>query len=271
MSRVPRFTSLIGTLATIVTLIGAGVASSAPYPPEFTPVPPTPVTPGTYGIQALIFTNTHSYAWNANPNGVVIKVEVFDNYLGDFTKYHWVYTVTNNNYDPNPPVSNGFSGFELMLPVAVPDIADITAPDGIGPWIINCCSGLPVEWDLTNTGGAAVAGGTMPGQTEVYGFTTSPRLIALSGGWFHTWQTDGQTDIVNYGAGNALEVPDVLAPPGEDLCCYLDAAGVWVCQPVPTGQCFTLNGGHIVQTCADCPPIVPVKKKSWGKVKSIYR
>lgn len=260
-------------LLAVAALVGASIVVAAPYPPEIVQAPSRPpLTPGPSDntIQGLIFTNTHNYMWNANPTGVIIKVDVYDNYLGDFTKYHWVYTVTNNNYDPNPPVSNGFTGFELALPVAVPDIADITAPDGIGPWVINCCSGLPVEWDLTNTAGAPVAGGTMPGQTEMYTFTTSPRLITVSSGWFHTWETDVQSNIVNYPPGNQPEVPDVISNPGQERCCYLDPAGIWQCQIFPVGQCAAL-GGLIVPDCAQCPPGTPVEKKSWGKMKTIYR
>jgi hypothetical protein len=193
-------------------------------------------------------------------------VDVFDNYLGDFTKYHWVYTVTNNSYQPNAGSSNGFSGFELTLPQSVPDIADIAAPDGIPPWDINCCSGLPVEWDLRNTAGAPVNGGTLPGQTEVYSFTTSPRLITRSTGWFHTWEQDIQTTIVNYPPNDGPEVPDVLNDPGQELCCYQDSTGAYQCQIVVTGQCQAL-GGVLVVNCNECPPITPVKRKSWGDLK----
>ena len=262
-----------GILLAVAALATASVAVAAPYPPEIVPNPTPPrITPQPIGnaIQGLIFTNTHNYLWNGNPTGLIIKVEVFDNYLGDFTKYHWVYTVTNNNYDPNPPVSNGFAGFELALPQPVPDIANITAPDGIPPWLINCCSGLPVEWDLTNTLGGPVGGGTMPGQIEQYKFTTSPRLITLSTGWFHTWETDVQTWITNYPPGNQPEVPDVLSEPGQERCCYLDSTGVWQCQIFPAGQCAAI-GGIIVPDCQQCPPGTPTKKRSWGKMKSIYR
>ncbi|HYM80951.1 MAG TPA: hypothetical protein VEY91_06015, partial [Candidatus Limnocylindria bacterium] len=191
---------LVGLTGCACLSLGA-TALAASYPPSTTPPSTGTPFPGDVVSGGPIFTNTHSYAFGADPAAVVIKVDVFNNYLGDFTKYQWVYTVTNNSFEPAPGSSNGFSGFELSLPVAVPDIADITAPDGIPPWEINCCSGLPVEWDLRNTAGAGVGGGTLPGQTEVYSFTTSPRLITLSTGWFHTWETDFQTVIVNYPPG----------------------------------------------------------------------
>ena len=248
----------------VATLLPA--AAFASYPPQIDPPDPhrAHIVRGTSGLgPGIIFSNLHNY-------GVVsIKVDVHNNYLGDFTKYQWVYTVHNFTYDPAPGISNGFTGFELALPVFVPDIANITAPDGIGPWVINCCSGLPVEWDLPNSVDV-VGGGTMPGQTEVYSFSTLPRLITTSSGWFHTWEFNGQTDIINYPPGDAPEVPDVIAAPNQELCCTVDATGVYTCQVLPAGQCAAI-GGLIVPNCNQCPPITSTQKKSWSGVKRIYR
>ncbi len=257
---------VIGVLFALLATAMLPSFALASYPPQIpAPDPNRPKIVREIGrAQATIFSNTHAYGL------VTIKVDVFDNYFGDFTKYHWVYTVTNHTFDPNPPVSNGFSGFELALPVLVPDIADITAPDGIGPWIINCCSGLPVEWDLTNTGGAAVLGGTMPGQTEVYSFTTAPRLVTVSSGWFHTWELDFQTNIVTYPLGNEPEVPDVLSAPGQELCCIEHPPGVFTCIVLPAGQCRAA-GGFVVVSCTQCPPIVNTDKTTWSKLKKFYR
>jgi hypothetical protein len=242
------------------------VAAFAAYPPET--VLPSPDRAKTTGGPSVnggpIFSNTHNYGI------VIIRVDVYNNYLGDFTKYWWVYTVTNVGYDPNVPVSNGFSGFELALPIAVPDIGDISAPDGIPPWEINGYSGLPVEWDLRNTPGAPVNGGTLPGQTEQYAFTTSPRLITQSTGWFHTWQNDIQTDIINYPPADAPEVPDVLSEPNQELCCSQDAVGTYICQVLPAGQCDAI-GGTVVIACDQCPPITSTVRKTWGKLKDDYR
>jgi hypothetical protein len=250
----------------------AGPVLAASYPPQIPPPDPNAVkSPGVVSpAGGPIFTNVHSYAYGPDPTAVVIRVDVFNNYLGDFGKYQWVYTVTNNTYEPVPGTSNGFSGFELALPVFVPDIGDITAPDGIGPWLINCCSGQPVEWDLTNSAGAPVAGGTLPGQTEVYSFTTLPRLITISTGWFHTWQTDVQTDIVNYPPGDGPEVPDLISEPNQELCCRQDSTGAWICGPLPVGQCAAI-GGIIVPNCDRCPPVTPARSTSWGSVKGTYR
>ena len=261
--RLLRLPSLLLLAAMLGVCLPA--AAFAAYPPQISP--PDPGRPhivrGTTPHPAsVIYTNFHNYGQ------ITIKVDVLNNYLGDFTKYQWIYTVHNISYDPNPGTSNGFTGFELALPLFVPDIANITAPDGIGPWVINCCSGQPVEWDLPN-GVDVVGGGTMPGQTEIYTFTTLPRLITVSTGWFHTWQFGSQTDIVNYPPADAPEVPDLLSAPNQELCCTHDALGVYTCQVLPAGQC-TAVGGVIVADCNHCPPITKVDKSSWDNVKHIY-
>jgi hypothetical protein len=259
-------------LPALLLIAQPSLTSAAQYPPQIPPPDPGAAkSPGVVQPDGgPIFSNVHSYAFGLDPNAIVIRVEVFNNYLGDFNKYHWVYTVTNNSYEPAPGSSNGFSGFELALPNNVPDIADITAPDGIGPWTVNGFSGLPVEWDLRSTDGAPVGGGTLPGQTEVFSFTTLPRLITLSTGWFHTWENDVQTWIVNYPQGDGPEAPDLVSEPNQELCCRQDAAGNYICEALPVGQCATL-GGFIVQTCERCPPPVPTRSESWGKIKGIYR
>ncbi len=161
----------------------------------------------TTASATLIFSNDHDYAFGLDPSAVHIFVEVFDNFAGDFGKYEWRYTVSNNSYDPAPGTSNGFSGFETALPAGVADLTDLYAPTAA--WIFDCCSGMPVEWDIANSGGL----GLLPGEMGVFGFSSLPRFISESTGWFHTWQFDGQTDLVFYAPGNGVEVPDVLRPP----------------------------------------------------------
>lgn len=189
--------------------------------------------PWNTAYAARIFSAIHLYAFNGNPDAVQIAVEVFDNYNGDYSKYLWKYTVTNNSYDPEPGTTNGFSGFETALPVGVsfPDLGNITAPSPL--WVDNCCSGNPVEWDLPASSGL----GVMPGSTGVFEFTSSPRSITTSTGWFHTWIYDPifgdyQDYIVDYPAGDGPEVPDVLTSslvdPDPDLLTTLaevEAAG----------------------------------------------
>ena len=152
----------------------------------------------------VIFSNTHSYG------GIVtIDVTVEDNYLGDFGKYWWKYDVTNISFDPNPGTSNGFSGFETALPAGVPDLMDRAAPSA--GWEFDCCSGQPVEYDIRNSAGL----GIMPGDSGQFSFTSLPRFITNSTGYFHTWQGDGQTDVTTFASfGEAgPEVPDVQRPP----------------------------------------------------------
>ncbi len=141
---------------------------------------------------SLIGSFSHVYGFGVDPSAVVIDLKVFDGQPGG--RYLWEYTVTNNSYDPNPGTSNGFSGFELFLPTPIPGIADITPnPTSTPPWEINCCSGNPTEWDIRNSDGL----GVMPSSVGIFSFTTDPRLVAINdNGWFHTWQSDIQTDIV---------------------------------------------------------------------------
>ena len=139
---------------------------------------------------ANIGTFVHSYTDFGSGGQVDITLNVFDGQPGG--RYLWEYTVNNISFDPIPGTSNGFSGFELFLPSPIPEIADLTAPGGIPPWEVDCCSGSPVEWDIRNSEG----NGVMPGETGVFSFTTDPRAIAINdAGWFHSWQFDSQTDI----------------------------------------------------------------------------
>lgn len=160
---------------------------------------------GSQAEAALIFDFNHSYAGG----DIEIDLNVFDGQPGG--RYLWEYTVTNNGYDPNPGVSNGFSGFELFLPTPIPEVADITPnPASTPPWEINCCSGNPVEWDIRNSVGL----GVMPGEIGVFSFTTNPRQVAINNaGWFHTWQNDGQTDIIDTDGMHVPWVPGLTPIP----------------------------------------------------------
>jgi hypothetical protein len=146
--------------------------------------------------QALVIhTAFHDYG------SVTFDVTVTDNYLGDFSKYLWEYEVNNISFAGS---YNGFSGFELYLPVAVPDIGDVTSPTA--GWVIDCCAGAPVEWDIYNS----VGNGIMPGNSGLFSFTTAPRFVTTNDdGWFHTW--DGVQILITSTPG--MTVPDVVSPP----------------------------------------------------------
>jgi len=158
-----------------------------------------------------IFDATHSYDWNGNTAAITISVDV--DLVGGL--YLWQYTVTNNSFS----TGNGFSGFELAMPAAPSDIGNVVSPNS--NWISDCCSGQPVEWDIPdqvpNAGGSSTFGpGILVGETGVFSFTTLPRSITNSNGWFHTWVNGGQTDITFYSSTPGElgpEVPNVLLPP----------------------------------------------------------
>ncbi len=250
--------TLVSLVVFLVSIASISISGAEEYPPLLQQNNATAFPGNNPAVAGIIFTNTHAYG------DVTIKVDVHNNFLGDFTKYWWVYTVTNHTYDPIPGTTNGFSGFETALPFPVPDIADIATPTP--PWVIDCCSGLPVEYDITDAAGP----GVMPGGVGVFSFTTLPRLIIPSTGWYHTWQFSFQDFIINYPAGNEPEVPDVTSDPGQELCCYLDPTGVWICTILPAGEC-ALHNGIIVSDCAECPPVTGTEQNSWGGIKGLFR
>ena len=174
---------------------------------------------------ALIGNFSHTYGFGADPNAVVIVLNVFDGQAGG--RYLWEYTVTNNSYDPVPGTSNGFSGFELFLPSPIPEIAGISPnSSSTPPWDVDCCSGNPVEWDIRNSDGP----GVKPGEVGVFSFTTDPRQVAINNsGWFHTWQNNVQTDIVTTLGMHVPLVPGLqpeVPEPGTMLLATIGIAGV---------------------------------------------
>lgn len=149
-----------------------------------------------FGAQAsLIHTFDHSYL----SGNIQINLNVFDDQPGG--RYLWEYTVINDGFDPLPGTTNGFSGFELYLPTSIPEIADIT-PNDLTGWNVNCCSGHPVEWDISR------GLGIMPGKTGIFSFTTDPRDVAINNdGWFHTWRNGSQSNIINTSGMHVPWVP----------------------------------------------------------------
>src|SRR5687768_8258346 len=156
---------------------------------------------------ATVLSNSHNYG-----GLITINVTVEDNYLGDFSKYLWKYDVINHTYDPNPGTSNGFSGFELGIQGSPSlGLADMRAPNA--EWDFNCCSGQPVEYDILNSAGL----GIMPGESGSFSFTSLPLPITNStGGWWHSWENDSQTDIRNFSQFTGATGPEIpLIPEPE--------------------------------------------------------
>ncbi|MBI5196408.1 MAG: hypothetical protein HZA10_08805 [Nitrospirae bacterium] len=155
-----------------------------------------------------LLSNSYAYAFGSNPNAIIIDVDIFDNYLGDYSMYYWQYTVTNNSYNPSPGITNGFSGFLLELPILIPELANMSAPNA--NWDYNCCAGnrveYAVEWDIKPLDG----NGILPEQQGVFGFTTTPRTWTNSDGWFHTWKGELQVDRISFTGGP--EIPNAVAP-----------------------------------------------------------
>ena len=136
-----------------------------------------------------ILLSTATYGWTDPASGQ--EVEITENVYktGDLMK--WEYVVYNIDYDPEPGITNGFSGFQIQFPVQVAEVANQMNPGGTtGPWQQNAFSGVAppwgVEWDAPHPGI-----GIMPGQTGVFSYTTEERervvLPAPDAGWAHTW------------------------------------------------------------------------------------
>jgi hypothetical protein len=155
----------------------------------------------------------HSFDWVDGGSGGMITVEeeVFNNWGGDFSLYEWRYTIHNISYDPFPGASNGLSGFNLVFPQAIPEMANQYGPAG---WGMNCCTGGPpfnAEWDIANIGGFGIA----IGGSDVFGFTTAPRYdVITSSSWMHSWVSNSQTSTFS----GDISAPGALVPePGTLL------------------------------------------------------
>jgi hypothetical protein len=189
------------------------------------------ITAGASGDPAALIANSvHYYAYGGDPQAVMITVSVYDNYQGDFNKYHWIYEVVNNSYNPScyPFASNGFSGFLLYLDFIDPnEIGNIQSP---GPgWVIGAQWPLPMNWDIVE------ANGIMPGESGTFSFTTSPRYTATTEGYFNTRCFGIPVKAVNFTTSDGPEGPGALKPAGP---CYVNGS----CQTMQEGLCNSVGG-----------------------------
>jgi hypothetical protein len=148
-------------------------------------------------VQATLI-NTHNFIWTdpSSQGQIQVTEDVFDNYLGDFSIYEWRYTINNISYDPFPGQSNGLSGFNLVFPQAIPELANQYAPVG---WFFNCCGTTPpfgAEFDINNAAGFGIP----IGGSGIFGFTTDPRWDVINSigdatpdSWMHSWVSNSQT------------------------------------------------------------------------------
>jgi hypothetical protein len=133
-------------------------------------------------------------------------VDEDDNPFFNLQDMTWAYVVENLSYDPIPGITNGFSGFQILFPVKVPELYNQQPPAIGGPWRQNAFSGqFPpsgVEWDVPRPGV-----GIMPGETGSFSFCTHERLQTGrrpsastvgegDGGWAHTWGWLVEEEIV---------------------------------------------------------------------------
>jgi len=145
---------------------------------------------------------------------VTIVSAVEDNFLGDFTKLEFSYTVTNVSFDPTPGTSNYLSGFQSVFVGAVAGFADQYGP---ASWFFNCCGTIPpfgAEWDINNSTGFGVP----IGGTDVFGYSVPAGHVwtdAFTGSWMHSWEFDQQVYVFNLAdntSGLSILTPIVPEP-----------------------------------------------------------
>lgn len=143
---------------------------------------------------------------------IEIVSTIFDNYMGDFSKWQFDYLVTNISFDPTPGTSNGLSGFNIVFEDQVGTVGDQYAPSG---WFLNCCGTTPpfgAEADIDNATGFGIA----IGNEDSFGYTVpagTPYTDTYEGSWAHSWENDiqmntfGLVDVTD-GHGPLVPVPE---------------------------------------------------------------
>jgi hypothetical protein len=168
----------------------------------------------------LVQLSNHQFTWTdpVSEGTISLVEEVFEGCQGvdptglPFFNPHdmtFVYVVANQTYDPQPGITNGFSGFQLIFNQPIPELYNQQSPAVGGPWVQNAFSGqFPpwgAEWDVPF---GPPNFGIMPGQIGIFSFCTAERLDIIvnsppenpigqgPNGWAHTW-FGGQAFIFN--------------------------------------------------------------------------
>jgi hypothetical protein len=149
----------------------------------------------TTGAGAAVLDSNVIVATDPGSGGSIqVTSTIFDNYGGDFTRYHFDYYVENLSYEPEPGMSNGLSGFNVAFVGPIAGLADQYAPLG---WFLNCCGAIPpfgAEADINNSTGLGIP----VGGTGRFGYTVPAGVSwtdAYTGSWAHTWIGDLQEYI----------------------------------------------------------------------------
>ncbi len=213
----PRF----ATVATVALLAGALVAIQVPA--------------AGFHEGGPVLLESHQFEWTDPDSGgqVLMTENVWEGCVVDdrFVPHDmtWEYVVDNVSFDPDPGVTNGFSGFQILFPAAIPELYNQLSPTTGGPWLQNAFSGgfppFGVEWDAPLPGF-----GILPGESGSFSFCTFERVDVIvesegvgggPAGWGHTWGLafpepiidadgiatagDGVPGAVNVAIGDALE------------------------------------------------------------------
>jgi len=190
----------------------------------------------------LVQISVHQFTWVDPASGGTVSLveEVFEGCMFDgiFIPHDMTfqYVVANQSYDPNPGQTNGFSGFQIIFPQAVPELYNQLSPTPV--WIQNAFSlqfpPFGVEWDIP----AGLGPGIMPGQIGTFSFCTAERedlvvndpptnpLGMGPNGWAHSWDF-GQVNIFN----GPISVPGELFSEPE-IACEEDTGNHIICKKV---------------------------------------
>lgn len=150
----------------------------------------------------IISTNTYAYT-DMETKSIVhafLNVTVQDNFNGDMSRWKWIYTIQNIDFDPK---YMGFSdgGVKLFFP-------------GPGLWQVQLASGFSPGWNTSVFPGCWFTGwdGIGPGESGAFSFSTPPSTIvaatgymqALDGNYWPSFALVGDSTV----PGSALPAPE---------------------------------------------------------------
>lgn len=122
-------------------------------------------------IGGTISTNTYAYADSIGTVQAIVTDTVLDNFNGDTSQWTWIYTVQNLSYDPTY-LGRSLGGIKLFFPGE--SLGSPAYPaQNFNP---------PFNLDLGDNPGSWSFAGLLPGQSQIFEFTTAPAPIVTKRG-----------------------------------------------------------------------------------------
>ncbi len=164
----------------------------------------------TPAICGSISTNTYSYTDSMGNVQATVTDTILDNFKGDTSLWTWSYTVQNLNYDPTY-LGRSLGGIKLFFP-GEPLGGSAYPAQNFNP---------PINGDLGDNPGDWSFSGLMPGQSQVFEFTTAPATIvtkrgeldALDAQFLPTAPLSGNSDV----PGSPIPEPATVILTGVSL------------------------------------------------------